>query len=141
MENNYEMKTDRKRFQDMDGDDCWIDTMTNFGEVTVEIVIDHDSGAFPMKDAATVREIGEHLIKMAGYMEDKKMSRKPIKVRIIKSPYSCISKSKLPVIAMAWFDSDSGMYQVDADFLPALRKKGISPGDWPFLPGEVEVLE
>ena len=69
MENNYEMKTDRKCFQDMDGEDCWIDTMTNFGEITVEIVIDHDSGVFPMQDAATVRAMGEHLIKMADYME------------------------------------------------------------------------
>ena len=71
MKNNYEMKTDRKCFRDMDEDDCWINTMTNFGEITVEIVIDHDSGAFPMKDAATVREMGEHLIKMADYMENK----------------------------------------------------------------------
>ena len=70
MENNYEMKTDRKRFQDMDGDDCWIDTMTNFGEITVEIVIDDDSGCFTMKDAATVRSMGEHLIKMAEHMEE-----------------------------------------------------------------------
>lgn len=63
------MITDRKRFRDMDDDDCWIDTMTNGDEVTVEIVIDDDSGAFPMKDAATVRAMGEHLIKMADYME------------------------------------------------------------------------
>lgn len=63
------MITDRKRFQDMDDDDCWIDTMTNGDEVTVEIVIDDDSGAFPMKDSATVRAMGEHLIKMADYME------------------------------------------------------------------------
>ena len=69
MKDNYEMKTDRKHFKDMDGDDCWIDTMTNFGEVTVEIVIDDDSGAFPMRDPATVRAMGEHLIKMADYME------------------------------------------------------------------------
>ena len=69
MENNYEMKKDRKRFQDMDGDDCWIDTMTYADDVTVEIVVDDDSGAFPMQDAATVRAMGEHLIKMADYME------------------------------------------------------------------------
>ena len=63
------MITDRKRFQDMDDDDCWIDTMTNIDNVTVEIVIDDDSGAFPMQDPATVRAMGEHLIKMADYME------------------------------------------------------------------------
>lgn len=63
------MITDRKRFHDMDGDDCWIDTMTIGDEVTVEIVIDDDSGAFPIKDPATVRAMGEHLIKMADYME------------------------------------------------------------------------
>lgn len=65
------MITERKRFQDMDGDDCRIDTMTYDDNVTVEIVIDDVSGAFPMKDAATVREMGEHLIKMADYMEGK----------------------------------------------------------------------
>ena len=54
----------------MDDDDCWIDTMTNADNVTVEIVIDDDSGAFPMQDAATVRAMGEHLIKMAYYMEN-----------------------------------------------------------------------
>lgn len=63
------MITDRKRFQDMDDDDCWIDTMTNIDNVTVEIVIDDDSGAFPMQDPDTVRAMGEHLIKMADYME------------------------------------------------------------------------
>ena len=63
------MITDRKRFQDMDDDDCWIDTMTNFGDVTVEIVIDDESGTFPVQDADTVRAMGEHLIKMADYME------------------------------------------------------------------------
>ena len=63
------MITDRKRFQDMDDDDCWIDTVTRSDYVTVEIVIEHDSGAFPIRDAATVRAMGEHLIKMADYME------------------------------------------------------------------------
>lgn len=63
------MITDRKRFQDMDDDDCWIDTVTRSDNVTVEIVIEQDSGAFPMQDAATVRAMGEHLIKMADYME------------------------------------------------------------------------
>lgn len=63
------MITDRKRFQDMDDDDCWIDTVTRSDNVTVEIVIEHDSGAFPIRDAATVRAMGEHLIKMADYME------------------------------------------------------------------------
>lgn len=67
---DYEMKTDRKCFKDKDGDKCFIDAMTNFGEITVEVVIDHDSGAFPMQDAATVRAMGEHLIKMADYMEN-----------------------------------------------------------------------
>lgn len=70
MKNNYEMKTDCKYFQDMDGDYCRIDTTTNFGGITVEIVIDHDSGAFPMRDAATVRAMGDNLIKMADYMEN-----------------------------------------------------------------------
>ena len=65
-----------------------------------------------------------------------------IKIRIIKSPYFGINESKLPVIAMAWLDSKSGMYQVDADFLPALDEGcSMSPGDWPFRPSEVEVLE
>ena len=64
------MITYRKRFQDMDGDDCWIDTMTNSDNVTVEIVIDDDSGTFPMQDAETVRAMGKHLIKMADYMEN-----------------------------------------------------------------------
>ena len=63
------MIADRKRFQDMDDDDCWINTITRSDNVTVEIVIDHDSGAFPIRDAATVRAMGEHLIKMADYME------------------------------------------------------------------------
>ena len=63
------MITDRKRFQDMDDDDCWIDTITRSDNVTVEIVIEHDSGAFPIRDAATVRAMGEHLIKIADYME------------------------------------------------------------------------
>lgn len=65
------MITDRERFQDMDGDDCWIDTMTNADNVTIEIVIDDDSGAFPMKESATVRAMGEHLINMADYMENR----------------------------------------------------------------------
>lgn len=64
------MIIERKRFQDMGGDDCWIDTMTNADNVTVEIVVDDDSGAFPMQDAETVRAMGEHLIKMADYMEN-----------------------------------------------------------------------
>lgn len=64
------MITDRKRFQDMDDDDCWIDTITRSDNVTVEIVIEHDSGAFPIRDAATVRAMGERLIKMADYMEN-----------------------------------------------------------------------
>jgi hypothetical protein len=63
------MITERKLFKDMDGDDCWIDTMTNHDNVTVEIVVDDDSGAFPMQHADTVRAMGEHLIKMADYME------------------------------------------------------------------------
>lgn len=64
------MITERKRFQDMDGDDCWIDLLINKDdERTVEIVIDDDSGAFPMQDAATVRAMGKYLIKMANYME------------------------------------------------------------------------
>ena len=63
------MITDRKLFHDMDDDDCWIDTFTRGDNVTVEIVIDHDSGAFPMKDTETVRAMGKHLIKMAEYME------------------------------------------------------------------------
>ena len=63
------MITVRKRFQDMYDDDCWIDTITRSDNVTVEIVIEHDSGAFPIRDAATVRAMGEHLIKMADYME------------------------------------------------------------------------
>lgn len=63
------MITDRKRFQDMDDDDCLIDTITRSDNVTVEIVIEHDSGAFPIRDAATVRAMGEHLIKMDDYME------------------------------------------------------------------------
>lgn len=63
------MITDRKRFQDMDDDDCWIDTITRSDNVTVEIVIEHDPGAFPIRDAETVRAMGEHLIKMADYME------------------------------------------------------------------------
>lgn len=69
------------------------------------------------------------------------MSRKLIKIRIVSSPYQGVDKSKLPVVAMAWFDSWTGMYQVDADFLPALSKKGMAPGDWPLRPNEVEVLE
>lgn len=66
-----------------------------------------------------------------------------IKVRIIKSPYQGVDKSKLPVVAMAWKyeEGDSGpMYMVDAEFLPALNEKGMPPGDWPFSEDEVEVL-
>lgn len=58
------------------------------------------------------------------------MSRKLIKNRIIKTPYLGVDKRKLPVVAMAWFDSWTGMYQVDADFLPALSKNGMAPGPW-----------
>lgn len=135
------MIIERKRFQDMDGDDCWIDTMTSSDNVTIEIVVDDDSGAFPMQDAATVRAMGEHLIKMADYMENQeKMSRKLIKIRIIKSPYQGIDKSKLPVVAKAWYDTWTRTYRVDADFLPAMSKNGMAPGDWPFRPEEVEVI-
>ena len=66
-----------------------------------------------------------------------------VKIRIIKSPYGGVDKSKLPVVAMAWKyeEGDSGpMYMVDADFLPALSKKGMAPGDWPFAEDEVELL-
>ena len=65
-----------------------------------------------------------------------------IKIRIIKSPYRCVDSSKLPVVAMAWrYEGDEGpMYMVDADFIPALTKNGMAPGDWPFSWDEVEVL-
>lgn len=66
-----------------------------------------------------------------------------IKIRIINSPYKGVDKSKLPVVAMAWKyeEGDTGpLYMVDADFLPALSKKGMAPGDWPFSEDEVEVL-
>lgn len=66
-----------------------------------------------------------------------------IKIRIIKSPYQGVDKSKLPVVAMAWKyeEGDAGpVYMVDADFLPALSKKGMAPGDWPFAEDEVELL-
>lgn len=66
-----------------------------------------------------------------------------IKIRIIKSPYLGVDKSKLPVVAMAWKyeEGDAGpMYMVDADFLPALSEKGMPPGDWPFAVDEVELL-
>ena len=67
-------------------------------------------------------------------------NKEMIKILIIKSPYLGVDKSKLPVVAMAWYNRWAGVYQVDADFLPALSKKGMSPGDWPFRPDEVEVL-
>lgn len=66
-----------------------------------------------------------------------------IKIRIINSPYQGVDKSKLPVVAMAWKyeEGDAGpMYMVDADFLPSLSKKGMTPGDWPFADDEVELL-
>lgn len=65
-----------------------------------------------------------------------------IKIRIIKSPYQRVDKSKLPVVATAWkYEGDAGpMYMVDADFLPALSEKGMDEGDWPFSEDEVEVL-
>lgn len=66
-----------------------------------------------------------------------------IKIRIIKSPYRCVDKSKLPVLAMARKYQEEGLepfYMVDSDFLPALSKKGLAPGGWPFSGGEVEVL-
>ena len=65
-----------------------------------------------------------------------------IKILIIKSPYHCVDKSKLPVVAMALRYDEGGevFYNVDADFLPAIDKKGISPGCWPFREEEVEVL-
>lgn len=66
-----------------------------------------------------------------------------IKIRIIKSPYRGVDSSNLPVVAMAWKyeEGDTGpMYMVGADFLPALSKKGMPPGDWPFAEDEVEVL-
>lgn len=66
-----------------------------------------------------------------------------IKIRIINSPYQGVDKSKLPVVAMAWKyeEGDSGpMYMVDADFIPAISKNGMAPGDWPFAEDEVELL-
>lgn len=65
-----------------------------------------------------------------------------IKIRITKSPYQGVDKSKLPVVAMAWKYEEGGktLYMVDADFLPALSKKGMAPGDWPFSEDEVELL-
>ena len=66
-----------------------------------------------------------------------------IKIRIIKSPYRGVDSSKLPVVAMAWKYQEEGLepfYMVDADFLPALSKKGMAPGDWPFAEDEVEVI-
>lgn len=65
-----------------------------------------------------------------------------IKIRIVRSPYHSVDKSKLPVVAMAWkYESDGDtLYMVDADFLPALSKKSMAPGDWPFRDDEVEVL-
>ena len=66
-----------------------------------------------------------------------------IKIRIIKSTYQGVDKSKLPVVAMAWKcvgDYDETFYMVDAAFIPALSKKGMAPGDRPFAEDEVEVL-
>ena len=65
-----------------------------------------------------------------------------IKIRIIKSPYRGVDKSKLPVVATAWKYEGDGepLYMVDADFLPALSKNGMAPGDWPFAGDEVEVI-
>lgn len=65
-----------------------------------------------------------------------------IKIRIIKSPYRGVDKSKLPVVAMAWkYEGEAeSLYMVDADFLPALSKNGMPPGDWPFAEDEVELL-
>lgn len=65
-----------------------------------------------------------------------------IKIRIIKSPYLGVDKSKLPVVAMAWrYEGDGeNLYMVGADFLPALSKKGMAPGDLPFAEDEVELL-
>lgn len=66
-----------------------------------------------------------------------------IKIRIVKSPYAGVDKSKLPVVAMAWKyeECESGpLYMVDADFIPALSEKGMSRGDWPFSDDEVDVL-
>lgn len=65
-----------------------------------------------------------------------------IKIRIIKSPYCGVDKSKLPVVATAWkYEGDAGtLYMVGADFLPAISKKGMAPGDWPFAEDEVELL-
>lgn len=66
-----------------------------------------------------------------------------IKIRIINSPYQGVDKSKLPVVAMSWKYQEEELepfYMVDADFIPALSKKGMAPGDWPFSGDEVEVL-
>lgn len=65
-----------------------------------------------------------------------------IKIRIIKSPYGGVDKSKLPAVATAWkYEGDgSVLYMVDAIFIPALSKNGMAPGDWPFAEDEVEVL-
>lgn len=63
------------------------------------------------------------------------------KIRIIKSPYRGVDSSKLPVVATAWkYEGKETLYMVDADFLPALSKKGMAPGDWPFSGDEVELL-
>lgn len=65
-----------------------------------------------------------------------------IKIRIVKSAYRGVDKSKLPVVAMAWkYEGDAGtLYMVDADYLPEISKKGMAPGDWPFSEDEVELL-
>lgn len=65
-----------------------------------------------------------------------------VKIRIIKSPYRGVDSSKLPVVATAWKYEGDGelLYMVDADFLPAISKNGMAPGDWPFAEDEVEVL-
>ncbi len=65
-----------------------------------------------------------------------------IKIRIIKSPYRGVDSSKLPVVATAWrYEGEfETLYMVDADFLPALSRNGMAPGDWPFAEDEVEVL-
>ncbi|QIW88913.1 protein of unknown function DUF600 [Escherichia phage CJ19] len=69
MINDYEIKKESKIFNDSDGDSCCIYTRKTLGVVTVEMVIEHESGAFPMRESTTVRAMGEHLIKMADYME------------------------------------------------------------------------
>lgn len=58
------MIRDGKGFEDMEGEDCWIEGMRIGDEVSVEMVIEEEWGGLGMKDGGRVGGMGEEVMKM-----------------------------------------------------------------------------